>query len=131
MLSIKDSVVYRRQGFGNAIGLGRRPALLIVDFTVGFADPAGFGGGNIRRAIGRTIGLLAFFRVRRLPVAFSRIVYADDGSDVGVFATKVPTLATLTEANPRSHIVPALAPMRGELVVRKTEPSAFFSTGLA
>ena len=35
--------VYARQNFGNEVGLGRRPALLIVDFQVGFADPDVFG----------------------------------------------------------------------------------------
>ena len=50
--------IYRRQNMGNRIGVGRRMALLIVDFTVGFNDPALFGGGNIDAAIRRTVGLV-------------------------------------------------------------------------
>ena len=50
--------IYRQQNFGNRIGLGRRSALLTVDFTVGFNDPALFGGGNIDTAVQRTAGLL-------------------------------------------------------------------------
>ena len=38
--------IFRRQNFGNPIGFGRRSALLVVDSTVGFNDPALFGGGN-------------------------------------------------------------------------------------
>jgi maleamate amidohydrolase len=123
--------IYRQQNFGNPIGFGARSALLIVDFTVGFNDPRLFGGGNIGAAIARTVGLLAFFRARRLPVAFSRIVYADDGANAGVFCLKAPNLRVLTESHPAGQIVPQLAPRAGELVVRKTEPSAFFGTGLA
>jgi maleamate amidohydrolase len=123
--------IYRQQNFGNSIGFGEGSALLIVDFTVGFNDPLLFGGGNIDAAIARTVGLLAFFRARRLPVAFSRIVYADDGANAGVFCLKAPNLRMLTESHPAGQIVPQLAPRPGELVVRKTEPSAFFGTGLA
>jgi maleamate amidohydrolase len=123
--------VYRRQNFGNRSGFGRRPALLIVDFQIGFADPAHFGGGNIMQAIERTVGLLERFRAWRLPVAFTRVVYAADGSDAGVFALKAPGLRTLTEDSPLTRIVPELAPRAGEHVMRKTQPSAFFGTDLA
>jgi maleamate amidohydrolase len=123
--------IYRRQQFGNPIGFGRKCALLVVDFTVGFNDPALFGGGNIGFAIEQTGRLLAFFRDRRLPVAFSRVVYADDGSDGGIFATKQPRLLILTERHPAGQVVPELAPRAGELIVRKNQASAFFGTGLA
>ncbi|MDI9653935.1 isochorismatase family protein, partial [Burkholderia cenocepacia] len=57
-------------------------------------------------------------RERGWPVAHSRIVYADDGSDDNVFSLKVPGMATLTEHHPNSAIVPELTPAPGELVVR-------------
>jgi maleamate amidohydrolase len=126
-----DRDVYREQQFGRPIGFGRRSALLVIDFVVGFNDPALFGGGNIDPAVRRTVGLLAAFRERELPVAFTRVVYADDGADGGVFALKVPRLLLLTERHPASQIVPELAPGAGELVVRKHQASAFFNTGLA
>jgi maleamate amidohydrolase len=128
---VDDSDIYRQQNFGNRIGFGRRSALLIVDFTVGFNDPQLFGGGNIDAAIKRTVGLLDFFRKKRLPIAFTRIVYADDGANAGVFCLKAPNLRLLTESHPASQVVPELAPGKGELVLGKTEPSAFFGTGLA
>ena len=122
---------YRRQGFGSRMEPVAPIGLLIVDFVVGFADPAVFGGGNIQPAIDRTVGLLATARERGWSVAHTRIVYADDAADRNVFALKVPSMLTLTEDAPTSHIVPELTPAKGELVVRKTVPSAFFGTGLA
>ena len=126
-----ESAIYRQQNFGHDVGFGRRSALLIVDFTVGFNDPAMFGGGNIDPAIRRTVGLLALFREKALPVAFTRIVYADDGADAGAFCRKVPSLRALTDANPAGQIVPELAPRKHEYVIKKTQASAFFGTGLA
>lgn len=128
---MSDLEIYRHQNFGNPIGFGRRAALLVVDFTVGFNDPALFGGGNIDSAVKRTVPLVRFFRDRNLPVAFTRVVYADDASDAGIFSTKQPRLLVLTESHPAGQILPELAPRPGELVVRKNQASAFFGTNLA
>jgi maleamate amidohydrolase len=126
-----ESGVYKQQGFGTPLPVQGNIGLLIVDFVVGFADPKTFGGGNIAPAIERTVHLLAAARRHGWPVAHSRIVYAADGSDDNVFSLKVPGMATLTEGHPNSAIVPELTPAAGELVVRKTVPSAFFGTQLA
>lgn len=123
--------VYQRQGFGNALGLSGRLGLLIVDFVDGFADPAVFGGGNIPAAIAATVPVLAWARNQTLPVAHTRIVYADDGSNGNIFSLKIPGMQTLVETGKTSQIVPELAPVKGEMVVRKTLPSAFFGTNLA
>ncbi|NMG36593.1 isochorismatase family protein [Azoarcus sp. TTM-91] len=122
---------YEKQGFGNTLEPKPPYGLLIIDFVNGFADPEVFGGGNIPQAIERTKAALALARERGWPVAHSRIVFADDAADRNIFALKVPGMATLSEDNPNSAIVPELAPAAGELVVRKTVPSAFFATGLA
>jgi maleamate amidohydrolase len=126
-----ETQIYRNQGFAQSAGWGRSPGLLIVDFVVGFTDPTHFGGGNIQPAIERTVEVLAFARARRWPVAHTRVVYADDGSDAGAFTHKVPSLLKLTEASRLSQIVDELAPSPGELTIRKRMPSAFFATELA
>ncbi len=123
--------IYQKQGFGHSSGFGKSPALLIVDFVVGFTDPNHFGGGNILSAVVRTQPLLAMARARGLPIAYTRVVYADDGADAGVFSLKAQGLEKFTENAPLGQIVPELTPVPGELVVRKTQPSAFFGTSLA
>jgi maleamate amidohydrolase len=102
----------------------------MVDFVNGFNDPNLFGGGNIGEAIAATKKLLAFARRQRLPIAHTRVVYAEDGSDAGVFRLKAPSLSVLTETAHASQIVPELTPEPGELIIRKTQPSAFFGTSL-
>ncbi|NGM20655.1 isochorismatase family protein [Roseomonas stagni] len=126
-----EADIYHRQGMGNKAGMGQRPALVIVDYVNGFADPEHFGGGNIGPAIEQTVKLLAFARAHRWPVAHTRVVYADDGSDAGVFTLKAPSLLKLTEHSPLSQIVPELTPVPGEHIVRKQGASGFFDTNLA
>ncbi|QKH33509.1 isochorismatase family protein [Achromobacter pestifer] len=126
-----DISAYARQGFGAAMAPKAPYGLLIVDLVNGFADPAVFGGGNIPQAIEQTVGLLAHARKQGWSVAHSRIVFADDDADHNIFTLKVPGMLTLKEADHNSAIVPQLAPAAGELVVRKTVPSAFFGTSLA
>ena len=120
--------IYARQGFAQKIGIGEMPALVMVDFVLGFTDPAHFGGGNINDAIDKTVGLLDFARKQGWPIAHTRVVYADDGSDAGAFTRKAPGLRKLTESSPLSQIVEALRPAPGELVIRKRQASAFFGT---
>jgi len=129
MTGANDEARYQRQGFGNSLGVSGKIGLLIVDFVAGFADPDAFGGGNIAQAIAATIPVLGEARRRGWPVVHSRIVFADDSADRNVFGAKVPTLLALTETAAASAIVPELTPAEGELVVRKTVPSAFFETG--
>jgi maleamate amidohydrolase len=128
---MSDVDVYAKQGFGKTSGFGNKPALLIVDFVVGFCDPEVYGGGNILSAVAHTKILLEAVRRIGLPVAFTRIVYAEDGADAGAFCLKVPGLETLTESSPMGQIVDDLAPLPGERILRKTQPSAFFDTGCA
>ena len=128
---MSDTDIYAEQGFGHRTGLGRSPALLIVDFVNGFVDPAVFGGGNIQAAADTTVPVLAKWRRRGLPVIFTRIVYAQDGSDAGLWCEKVPALRRLTEDARESQILESLAPKHGDLIIRKLQASAFFGTSLA
>lgn len=128
---LSETDIYRKQQFGGKIANGKRTALIVVDFVNGFLDPEIFGGGNTLEAAKATIPVIASFRENRLPVVFTRIVYAEDGSDAGVWCEKAPRLRELTEANAASHIVDFLDPQPGDIVVRKTQPSAFFDTNLS
>ena len=126
-----DSEIYKHQNFGNFLGIGKKTALLIVDFVNGFDDPDQFGGGNISEACDNTVRLLAACRDLGLTIAHTRVVLAHDGSDNNIMTIKVPALKTLTEEAECSQIVRRLAPQPGEIVVRKRVPSAFFGTDLA
>ena len=76
-----DTDIYKHQNFGNTLSIGKKAALLIVDFVNGFDDPKLFGGGNISEACDNTIQLLSKCRHMQVPVAHTRVVFAEDGSD--------------------------------------------------
>lgn len=125
-----ENDVFQHQEFGQRLGFGKSPALMLVDFTVGFCDPNVFGGGNIEEASRQASLLLGFFRQRNLPVVHTKILYEEDGSDANLHTLKVPRLTTLTESNPHSEFAADVMPIRGEIIVRKQLPSAFFGTSL-
>ena len=122
---------YQKQGFGRQFEIAPPFGLLIIDLVNGFVDPKILGGGNIPDAINRTVSLLELARNSGWAIAHSRIVFADDDSDANIFSMKVPSMLGLKEDSASSQIVPSLTPVKGELVVRKNVPSAFFGTNLA
>lgn len=126
-----DMTVYERQGFGQRLGFGESSALVVIDFTKGFADPNILGGGNIPDAVANTRELLAAARAAFIPVAFTRHAYAADASNFGLFNVKLPTNNLLRVGHPNVEIVPELFPREGELVIDKQYPSAFVGTNLA
>jgi maleamate amidohydrolase len=128
---MSDVDIYKKQGMGQKSGIGQKVALVLVDFINGFNDPAHFGGGNIQASIDATAKLLVTARARKWPIAHTRVVYADDGSDAGAFTAKAPGLRKLTETSPLSQFVDAVKPAPGELVLRKRQASAFFGTEFA
>jgi maleamate amidohydrolase len=123
--------VYQRQGFGQRLGFGDSIALVVIDFTNGFADPKVLGGGNIQDAIKNTKTLLGEARAAGIPIAYTRHVYASDESNFGLFNVKLPTNNLLREGHPNTDIVSELMPQKGELVMDKQYPSAFVGTNFA
>jgi maleamate amidohydrolase len=122
--------VYERQGFGQKLRPVSPVALVLVDFTVAFVEPEHLGGGNTKTAASQAEKLLNIARQAGWPIAFTRMVYADDGSDANVFSQKISGNLMMTENAAIGQIVAPLTPRTGELVIRKNLPSAFFGTNL-
>jgi maleamate amidohydrolase len=123
--------IYEKQQFGQQIGFGRKAALLIIDFQVGFCSADCLGGFNINQAIDNTAVLLAKARAAGVPVAHVRFATECDGVDIGTFAIKVPALKTLTVDAPEAQFDERVKPKDGEWVSLKRHSSAFFGTNLA
>ena len=126
-----DLDIYEKQGFGNRIGFGEKPALIVIDFINAFNDPEMFGGGSIQSAIDHTEDLLGLARHLDLPVAFTSHAYAADRSEDGVFNMKSPGLSKLLPNTHATAVVDQLSPRPGERVISKLYPSGFFATDLA
>jgi nicotinamidase-related amidase len=111
------------------VGLGQRPALLVIDATRGFTDPASPAGCEGSAALVQIAKLLAAFRARGLPVFFTSNSYSHE-HEARVFRQKLPALNELKTGGRWAEIDPRVLPHEGEAVLRKTVPSGFFDSPL-
>jgi maleamate amidohydrolase len=127
--------IYRKQGLGQTIGFGERPALLIIDMQNDFCDPD--APSTLYPSILTTFepieALCAAARAKRVPIIYTQGLVAADGSSAGLwrFKMKHHGLGSVQiEGSRGAEIVDALKPEPGDRLIRKWRPSAFFRTDL-
>lgn len=111
------------------VGMGRRPALLIVDAMLGFTDPTSPLGTQCDDEIAVIGRLLDRFRRLKLPVVFTTNTYGRE-DEARVFRSKLPALNLLSRGSQWAAIDPRVLPLPDEQIVNKGLPSAFFDTTL-
>jgi maleamate amidohydrolase len=139
IISSEEQSAYSAAGFGRVSGLGKRPALLIIDVqyrTVGttpkpfweaikeFPTACGEVGWAAVHNIAR---LLSYFRERGWPVLYPHVSPKED-FDYGRLSDKVP--AIMKVAAKGYAFVPEVAPRERDILLPKKHPSAFFGTPL-
>ena len=112
------------------LSLGVCPALIVVDLSNGFSDPASPLGGNFDSQISQINGLLDTFRAKKLPVYFTSVVYHDE-TTASVFRRRLPDLNILQTSSQWVKINSRINKKSDELIIEKQWPSAFFKTQLA
>jgi nicotinamidase-related amidase len=112
-----------------AQGLGKRPALLLVDIINSFTDPDCPLGSEAGDVVEANRQLLHAFREKQLPVVFTTVVYHDE-SQARVFRDRIPALNILKPGTHWVEVDPRLKPRSDELVIEKQWASGFFKTGL-
>ena len=117
-------------GFGASLGVGRRQALLMVDFARAYFDRGCALYADVPQVIPVARQLLDWARLRGLLVCHTRVLYDPSGMNGGVFFRKIPALRAFQEGNPMGEFVPELEPAPGEPVIVKQYASAFFGTSL-
>ena len=118
------------QLISKSLGLGVKPALIVVDMTRGFTDPQSPLGAEcteVKTAINR---LLEQFRAKSLPIHFTSVVYSND-EQARVFRDKLPALNILKKGSQWVEIDPVLNHKDTEPVIVKHWASGFFATDLA
>jgi nicotinamidase-related amidase len=140
IISEEEQRAYQAAGFGRPSGVGRRPALLIIDVqyrTIGtspkpfwesikeFPTSCGDIGWNAMRKIAV---LLAEFRRNKWPVLYPHVAPKNKATDSGRLAEKVPAIMDIPERG--YQFPPEIAPREGDVLLPKKHPSAFFATPL-
>jgi maleamate amidohydrolase len=130
---------YELAGFGKPVGLGTRPALLIIDVqyrTVG-TTPAPFEeavqefptscGETGWAAVEQISRLVATFREKGWPILYPHVA-PKKAYDAGRLGAKVPGIMDIPAKG--YEFVAEVAPVEGDVLVPKRHPSAFFGTPL-
>lgn len=126
----ETEALYSDNEFGERVGLGEKPALLVIDLIAAFTDPESNLGGEFDGVVEQTARLLEAFRKRGLPRYFTTVAYEESYGDAGVFIEKVPALRELRLGTDRVDVDGRLAPTDDERVILKKYASAFFGTDL-
>ncbi len=120
------------EGFGGRGGFGRRPALIVVDMTLGFTDPESPLGCDLDGPVEAIQKLLDAARRAEIPVVFTTVAYREsDKLTAAAFIDKVPALLTLEAGSRWAEIDPRISPRTEEPVLNKLFASGFFGTGLS
>ncbi|HSF62263.1 MAG TPA: isochorismatase family protein [Gaiellaceae bacterium] len=123
--------VYEKARLGQAVTLGDRPAVLVVDFSCGFTEPESTLGSDLTPQVEATRRLLDVAREGGLPVVFTTIAFEPSLKDGGLWLRKVPALGELQLGGHWVEIDPRLGAREDETVIVKKGASAFFGTNLA
>ncbi|RZV01584.1 UNVERIFIED_ORG: maleamate amidohydrolase [Serratia quinivorans] len=119
--------------WGNRIGFGQRPALLLIDFMQGYTtEGAPLFAPGVVSAVEESMALLATARQTGIPVIHTNIRYhAGHFANGGIWVKKAPVMKDMVDGNPLAAFCPQVAPRTTEVVLSKQYASAFFGTSLA
>ncbi len=127
--------LYARQGLGQRIGFGQRPALLLIDMQNDFCEPD--APTTLYPSITSTYEpikqLSQAARAHQVPVIYTRGLVAADGSSAGLWRLKMKhhgLRGVQIEGGRGADIIDELTPQPGDRVINKWRPSAFFRTDL-
>ena len=119
------------EGFGGRGSPGRRPALAVIDMTLGFTDPDSPLACDLEEPVQNISKLLEVARKVEIPVLYTTVAYREsDKVTAAAFIDKVPALLTLEAGSRWAEIDPRIAPRETEPVLNKLFASAFYGTGL-
>jgi nicotinamidase-related amidase len=125
--------IYQRARLGHTLGYGKRPAIVVVDFQIGFTAPERSPlAGNLDAEVAATNKLITSARKKNVPVIFTVVGYDPHRQDdAGLWPEKAPSLRLLTLGSELVDLDPRLDRSPEDLVIVKKYASGFFGTYLA
>tara|TARA_A100001037_G_scaffold49534_1_gene41468 strand:- start:367 stop:1095 length:729 start_codon:yes stop_codon:yes gene_type:complete len=134
-----ELAVYRTAGFGQEVGIGERPALLVIDVQYrstgrtpaplpdALTEYPSSCGEAAWHALPHIARLIALFRKLGFPVLYPYVAPKSQHS-AGQFEAKIPGLMSIPEEGYAFH--DAVKPMDGDILIPKIHASAFSGTPL-
>jgi nicotinamidase-related amidase len=128
---MSQAKVYDMAGFGRAVPRGKRPAIVVVDFSYGFTDTAYPTAANMSRQIAATCRLTNIARDAGFPVIYTTISYYPEEVGMLPWLRKASGMAALLEGSRLVEIDAATGIQPKDTIIVKKGASAFFGTSLA
>lgn len=122
---------YRAAGFNKRLGIGDRPAVIVVDMCRAYFEEDSPLFAGVPEVADRCRELVAEARRVGVPVLWTRVEFEPGGADGGIFYRKVGALSVFDRGGQLGAWLPDLEPEPGEVVITKQYASAFFATSLA
>ncbi|GAA4703593.1 N-carbamoylsarcosine amidohydrolase [Pseudonocardia yuanmonensis] len=127
----ETDATYDRAGFGAPVRRGERPAIVVVDLTKGFTDPAYPTGADLTEVVAATSRLVTAAAAAEVPVVYTTIGYTPAELDTVVWLDKAPGMRALAVGSEAVEIDDRLPCSDADHLIMKKGASAFFGTGLA
>lgn len=118
------------QGFAGSLEPGRHPAVVAIDMMRAYFDPASPMCLPSRDCLDSAGRVIEAARTSGVLVVHTRVAFAGNAVDGGLFVRKVPALRQLVGDSPMGRLMDEVAPASDELVLVKQYASAFFGTSL-
>ncbi|MBS0474507.1 MAG: isochorismatase family protein [Proteobacteria bacterium] len=128
---MSQAEVYAKAGFGAAAPRGKRPAVIVVDFTYGFTDTAYPTAANMTAEIAATRRLTDLARERGFPVIYTTIAYQPWEAETLPWLRKATGMKALMAGTRLVEIDRATGITADDPVIVKHGASAFHGTNLA
>lgn len=123
--------VYDRAGFGRPVPRGRRPAIVVVDFSYGFTDTQYPTAADMAGPIAATRRITDAARAAGMPVIYTTIAFHPAEIDRLPWLRKATGMAALLQGSRLVEIDAATGIQAGDAIVVKKGASAFFGSTLA
>lgn len=134
LIGEEELKAYEKAQFGRRIGFGKRPAILNVDMTYMFVDPAyAMSYGDMSPVVKAVTRLTEVARAMGIPLFYSRRDDRNHRLRAGIWNEKLGTSGSSEyKVDPRAdEWPPEIAPRPEDVIVYKNKPSAFFGSPLA
>lgn len=119
------------KAYGQRAGMGKRPALVLVDFVQAYFDPECDLYSGVEDALASALRLREVAHAAGIPVFLTRVVYHPSAIDGGRFYEKARPLRYFLEGSPLGAWPQGLEQRPQDIIITKQYPSAFFATSLA
>ena len=113
------------------MGIGNKPALLIIDFIEGFTNSESGLGANWDKEVSNTAILIGEARKKELPVFFTTVEFTAADLKTNLLALKTSRIDNLMQGSRWTDIDSRLPRTEQDIVISKKYGSAFFATSLA